>query len=245
MDASGCFQPLVCFREKAEDFSGVNVTERTLKRAIETYNETRGLLRKVYKLRQRSSPPLTGAQSVSVIMGGLSLPKDRYNGLLGRLLEEMSEGKGISDYRARLMLSGAGGCEDPAYYQTIEDLGGLIVTDSLCFGSRYFWEPVKIDEDLMHSLATSYLNRPSCAGMCDQVSERNDYVKDMAERFNVDGIIYQRMQYCDLWGGQVLTLRQEMHEHEIPFLELEREYILGATGQLKTRAQAFLESIGG
>jgi bzd-type benzoyl-CoA reductase N subunit len=234
---------LVRFREKVEGFSGVKVTRKNLKRAIDVYNETRGLLRKVYELRQGSSPPVTGAQSVSMITGGLSVPKDQYNRLLGRLLEEISEGEGISDYRARLMLSGAGGCEDPAYYQIIEDLGGLIVTDSLCFGSRYFWEPVKMDGDLILSLAISYINRPSCASMGDRVAERTDYVKRMVEEFNVEGVIYQRMRYCDLWGGQILHLRQSLEEANIPLLELEREYIVGAAGQLKTRVQAFLERI--
>ena len=26
----------------------------------------------------------------------------------------------------------------------MEELGGLVVTDSLCFGSRSFWEPVQV-----------------------------------------------------------------------------------------------------
>ena len=102
-----------------------------------------------------------------------------------------------------------------------------------------------MNEDVMLAIASSYLNRPSCAGMCDKVAERTDYVKEMVEEFKVDGVIYQRMRYCDLWGGQILHLRKELKEANIPLLELEREYILGATGQLKTRAQAFLERIGG
>ncbi len=235
---------LIEFRKKAEAFSGVKITEENLKKAIDVYNETRSLLKRVYELRQGSSPALTGAESLSVILAGLSIPKTQYNRLLVSLLEEMREAKGISDYKARLMISGAGGCDDPAYFQIIEDLGGLIVTDSLCFGSRYFWEPVNMNGDLMLSLATSYLNRPSCASMTDSVQERSDYIKEMVDEFNVDGVIYERMRYCDLWGGQILHLRKELKEADIPLLELEREYILGSTGQLKTRAQAFLERIG-
>jgi benzoyl-CoA reductase subunit C len=235
---------LIAFREKVEKFSGVEVGEDRLKDAIKVYNGTRGLLKKVYELRRGSSPPLTGAEALSVLLGGLSLPKDQYNGLLERLLAELKETKGISDYRARLMIAGSGGFDDPAYLKIIEDLGGLIVTDSLCFGSRYFWEPVKMNEDLMLSLATSYLNRPSCAGMCDKVVERSDYIKEMVREYKVDGVIFERMRYCDLWGGQILHLRRELKEANIPLLELEREYILGATGQLRTRAQAFLERIG-
>ncbi len=235
---------LIAFQDKVEQLSGVKIEPDKLKNAIETYNRTRTLLRKLYDLRSNDTPPLTGSETLSVLLAGQVLPKDHYNDMLERLLEELGETQGISDYKARLMITGSGGCDDPAYMQIIEDLGGLIVTDSLCFGSRSFWEPVQMNGDIMKSIAVSYLNRPSCPGMCDQVDERNDYVKAMAEQFNVDGVIFQRMRYCDLWGGQVLTLRQELKEADIPLLELEREYILGSTGQLKTRAQAFLERIG-
>ncbi len=235
---------LIEFQEKLAQFSGLKPDADKLENAIETYNRTRSLLKKLYELRSKDSPPLTGAQSLEVLLAGQTLPKSRYNDLLERLLEELGEAEGISDHKARLMITGSGGCDNPEYLRIIEDLGGLIVTDSLCFGSRYFWGPVEMNGDIMKSIAVSYLNRPSCAGMCDQVAERNDYVKDMAEQFKVDGVIFQTMRYCDLWGGQILTLRQELKEADIPLLELEREYILGSTGQLKTRAQAFLERIG-
>lgn len=235
---------LIKFQDKLEQFSGVKVKPEKLNNAVQTYNRTRTLLRKLYDLRSNDTPPLTGSDTLSVLLAGQGLPKDQYNGLLERLLEELGETEGISDYRARLMITGSGGCDDPEYLRIIEELGGLIVTDSLCVGSRYFWEPVQINGDIMKSIAVSYLNRPSCAGMCEQVDERNNYVMEMADKFNVDGVIFQRMRYCDLWGGQILMLRKELKEAGIPLLELEREYILGSTGQLKTRAQAFLERIG-
>jgi len=231
-------------RENVERSFGVEITEASLSNAINVYNETRSLLKRLYELRQRKRPPLTGAESLSVVLAGTTTPKDQYNQLLRRLLEELSEREGISDYRARLMIAGGGGCDNPAYFQIMEDLGGVIVVDSLCFGSRYFWEPVEIGDDLMLSLAKSYLNRPSCPGMVDKVAERGDFVKEMVEGFKVDGVVFQRIRYCDLWGGQLLHLRRKLRESNIPLLSLEREYMLSGTGQLKTRVQAFLERIG-
>ena len=229
------------FRENVERSFGVEITEASLSEAINVYNETRSLLKRLYELRQRENPPVTGAESLSVVLAGTTTPKDQYNQLLRRLLEELAEREGTSSYRARLMIAGSGGCDNPAYYEIIEDLGGLVVTDSLCFGSRYFWEPVEIGGDLMLSLAKSYLNRPSCPRMVDKVAERNDFVKEMVEGFKVDGVIFQRIRYCDLWGGQLLHLRKKLRESNIPLLSLEREYMLGGTGQLRTRVQAFLE----
>jgi benzoyl-CoA reductase/2-hydroxyglutaryl-CoA dehydratase subunit BcrC/BadD/HgdB len=66
----------------------------------------------------------------------------------------------------------------------------------------------------------------------------------MVKEFNADGVIYQTMRSCDLWGGAVLDIRKNMKQTGIPLLEVEREYMLASSGQLKTRVQAFLERIG-
>lgn len=231
------------FKESVEKTFGVKITDASLRNAIDVYNETRSLLGKLYDLRKGKNPPLTGAETLSVILSGFSLPKSKYNELLRQLLDELGEREGISGYRARLMIAGSGGCDNPAYLQVMEDLGGLIVTDSLCFGSRYFWEPVEVGDDLLLSLAKAYLNRPSCPRMVDNVGERSDYIKQMVNDFNVDGVVFQRIRYCDLWGGQLLHLEKEMKELSIPMLSIDREYSLGAVGQLRTRVQAFLERI--
>ena len=233
------------FKESVEAAFRVEVTEAKLRQAIGIYNETRHLLRELYELRKSDSPPISGAETLSVILAGNSLPKDMYNQMLRNLLDELRQRKGISKYRARLMIAGSGGCDNPNYLGIMEELGGLVVTDSLCFGSRYFWEPVDTEGDLMLNLARSYLNRPSCANMTDRVVERGEFVKQMVGDFKVDGVVFQRMRYCDLWGGQLLYMEHEFKKSDIPLLSLEREYTLGGAGQLRTRVQAFLEKIEG
>jgi len=234
---------LTAFIETAEKSLGVKVTEEKMREAIEVYNETRRLLKQLYDLRKRESPPITGAEVLNVLLAGYSMPKDQYNQLLKRLLEELMYSEGIYNYRARLMIAGSGGCDNPAYFEVIEDTGGLIVTDSLCFGSRSFWHPVVASGNPVMGIAQSYLNRPSCPRMVDEVAARCDFIKQMVDEFKVDGVVFQRIRYCDLWGGQLLHLREGLKAADIPLLSLEREYKLGGIGQIRTRIQAFLEQI--
>jgi len=229
--------------EEIEKTFGAEVTDAGLRSAIRVYNESRALLRKLYDLRKADRPPLTGAEALSIVLAAGSMPRDEFNRVLRAALVELGEREGVSGHRARLMVAGSGGCDDPEYYRVIEDQGGLIVTDSLCFGSRYFWNEVKDEEDLLLALARSYLRRPACANMTDQVAERFEFIERMTRDFDVDGVIFQRIRHCDLWGGQLLYVTEKMRESRIPLLSLEREYRLGATGQLRTRVQAFLESI--
>ncbi len=232
-------------QKNIENTFDVKITEDSLNHAIDVYNETRSLLLKVYDLRKSKNPTLKGEENLNVLLAGTMMPKEPYNQLLKKLLDELGSREPVSEYKARLMIAGSGGCDSPGYYKIIEDLGGLIVTDTICNGSRYFWNPVETNGDLTKNIAASYLKRPTCPAMVDSVAERSRYVLDMAEKFNVDGVLYQRMRYCDLWGGAVIDIRKNLKEADVPMIEIEREYMLSSSGQLKTRIQAFLERIRG
>ncbi len=231
------------FRESVEKALGVEITDEALRGAIDTCNETRSLLRQMYEMRKQEAPPISGADALAVVVAGWSIPRHEYNDLLRRLVEELGASGGITGRRARLMVAGSGGCDDPAYLGIFEDLGGLVVTDSLCFGSRSFWQPVAAGDDPLMELARATLERPHCASMANRVAERSDFVVQMARQWKADGVVFQWIRYCDLWGGQLLHLRPALEEAGIPLLTVEREYALGGAGQLRTRAQAFLERI--
>jgi benzoyl-CoA reductase/2-hydroxyglutaryl-CoA dehydratase subunit BcrC/BadD/HgdB len=52
------------------------------------------------------------------------------------------------------------------------------------------------------------------------------------------------MMFCDQWQVEQYMLSRDLKERGIPFLTLDREYITAATGQLRTRVQAFIEAMG-
>jgi len=234
---------LVQYKKNVEKAFGVKITDAKLKKAIKVYNESRSLLKQLYELRKQDNPPITGTETMNVVLAATTIPKEKFNQLMEQLLKELKGKKGKGGYRARLMIAGGGGCDDPEWFKVIEDIGGLVVTDADCFGSRYFWKPVEIGDDLMLSLARAYMDRPSCARMSNRLDERIDFVKDMVKNYKVDGVVYQIMHYCQIWAGQVLVMRDEMKKAGVPFMQIDKEYALGSTGQLKTRVQAFLETI--
>ncbi|MCK4722903.1 MAG: 2-hydroxyacyl-CoA dehydratase, partial [Dehalococcoidia bacterium] len=110
---------------------------------------------------------------------------------------------------------------------------------------RYFWNMVEPGGDPISALAKSYLNNPSCARMTGNEPERWDFAMQMLQRFKVDGIICQRLRWCDLWGGETFYIGEKIKGLDIPFLLLEREQWLSGEEQLKTRVQALAEVIEG
>jgi benzoyl-CoA reductase/2-hydroxyglutaryl-CoA dehydratase subunit BcrC/BadD/HgdB len=173
------------------------------------------------------------------------MPKEEYNRHLKELIDELRTEEGVDGYKARLMVVGPA-IEDPEFFEVIEDSGGLIVTDSTCYGTRLFQD--KVDEsgdDPLAALARYYLiSRPGCPHSVGQ-SKRSDYVRRIAQEYAVDGIIGARLKFCENWGMEHHMLDDAMKEDDIPCLILEKEYQLGGVGQVRTRVQAFLEMIEG
>jgi len=232
-------------KKTLEEHFGVEITDVKLREAIKLHNETRRLLRRLYDLRKKKNPAISGADTLAVTVASTAMPKEQYNRLLTKLLSDLSSSEGISDYRARLLLMG-GILDDPAYIKVIEDQGGLVVADSLCFGSRILWADVdEKTKEPIAALARYYVaERPSCPRTFGDYERRIGLVKEMIRDFEVDGIILERLAFCDHWGFEQATIENDLKEADIPRLIMDREYILSGVGQLRTRVQAFLETLG-
>ena len=236
---------LLKLKGNLEEHFKVDITEERLGEAVRLHNETRRLQRELYELRKGTSPPLSGAEALAITVAGTAIPKTQYNPLLRELLDDLKGRTGNEDYRARLMIMG-GELDDPGYLEVIESQGGLVVTDSLCFGSRMLWRDVdeKAGDPLTALARYAVAERPSCPRVFGEYEQRADFVKQMIRDFKVDGVILERLSFCDLWGFEQYTLKNDFADWKIPIMMLDREYTLSGVGQLRTRVQAFLETIG-
>jgi len=73
--------------------------------------------------------------------------------------------------------------------------------------------------------------------------QRLKFLSDLATEFKVDGIIAQRIRMCDNWGCDSAMIEWRAKKSGTPCLVLDREYLMTGVGQMRTRVQAFLETI--
>jgi bzd-type benzoyl-CoA reductase N subunit len=238
-------EELWLLKGKLEEHLGVEITADAVRQAIQLANETRGLQRDLYQLRKRERPPITGAEVLTVMVAGTAMPKRQYNELLRALLEHLGASEGDGSHRARLLVTG-GILDDPAWVRTIEAVGGLVVADVTCFGARLMWEDVEEKaSDPLEALAQYYLaDRPSCPRLFGSQERRSQFAIQMFREFGCDGMVGEKMVFCDQWNVEHYLLGKDLKEAGIPFLSLERSYVTEGTGQLKTRVQAFIETMG-
>ena len=65
----------------------------------------------------------------------------------------------------------------------------------------------------------------------------------MVNAYRVDGIIFIKMKFCDLYAFDGFLFNDALKKVNVPILELEREYHQCPSGQMQTRIQAFMEMI--
>lgn len=236
-------EELSLFKQAIEQHFGVEITEDALRNAIRKQEDIRDRLRTIYGMREGESPSFTGAEALALFLLASAVPYEDFIELADRAIEER-DGTGVSGYRARLMLCGAATDELELIHE-IEDVGGLIVTDSLCYGARAFWSPVRTDGDPVKALADVYLKDMLCPRMYEDFPRRRDFVLDAVEKASADGVVVMNNKFCDVHGVDNVQLRLDLEKRGIPVLQLEKEYGARADiGRIRTRVQAFLERIG-
>jgi benzoyl-CoA reductase/2-hydroxyglutaryl-CoA dehydratase subunit BcrC/BadD/HgdB len=72
---------------------------------------------------------------------------------------------------------------------------------------------------------------------------RMDYARKMIQDFKVDGVVFVRLTMCELWGFEQYTASHDSQGWGVPVLFMDRDYAQTSIGQLRTRVQAFLETL--
>ncbi|HEY5531817.1 MAG TPA: 2-hydroxyacyl-CoA dehydratase family protein [Candidatus Anoxymicrobiaceae bacterium] len=236
-------EELRLFRAGIEEHFGVEITDEALKGAVERQEDIRDKLREVYEMRSGKDPSFTGAEALSIFLLASAVPYEEFIRMAKGAIEER-RGTGISGYRARLMLCGAA-TDELDLVRAIEDVGGLVVTDALCYGARAFWSPVDLSRDPIEALADVYLKDMLCPRMYEDYPRRRDFVLNAVESYDIDGVMVMHNKFCDVHGVDNVQLRMDLEKRDIPVLQLEKEYGSRADiGRIRTRVQAFLERIG-
>jgi benzoyl-CoA reductase/2-hydroxyglutaryl-CoA dehydratase subunit BcrC/BadD/HgdB len=93
-------------------------------------------------------------------------------------------------------------------------------------------------------LAEHAFKKTLCPRMMEDFDRRLKTIIDTVREYRIDGVVIEIIKFCDLWGVDSMPMVAALRKEGIPVLKLEREYAPGGEGQLRTRIQAFIESMG-
>jgi len=234
---------VVQLKKGLEAYLNVEITDESLMKSIGLYNESRSLLKALNDLRKLGEPPINGSQTIEVMNASARMPKETFNDLLRELLRDLEHSKQRGKGRARVMIAGSA-LNNAEFIQSIEQIGGLVVTDELCTGTRYGADPVAVSDhdEPLRAIARRYLHNFPCARMYPS-EERFQRMLNLIREFRVDGVISQTIRYCSPYSNDLPLLSDVLNRNGIPMLSLDVEYGTSGSGQILTRVQAFLEML--
>ena len=235
--------------DKLHEEYGIDTSEEAMRRAIDDHNEISRIITEIGNFRKADNPSITGYEFHVIQLVSQVCPHRLILPYLAETLEELKtrEPEPKFPFRARVVLVGSE-IDDPEFTKLIETCGAMVVADRYCFGSFPGREQIEIreGETAFDAICRHYLHWNQCARFMDgmKIDQRHSEVKKLADEFKADGVIYENMKFCEFWSYEkVLANHIFTEEMHIPCCTIEKEYALGAAGQLRTRFQAFIESL--
>ena len=222
---------------------GVDMSDDALNKAIAEWNNFAEVIQSIGDLRKNPVSLMTGTEFHRLLMAALVSPKDLILPQILDFKKEVEQRESAGKFRARLMVTGSH-LHDPEFIRIIESQGGLVVADLFCTGSIPGFAPIQPNGDPIRALAEHSFKKTLCPRMMEDFDRRLKTIIDTVKEYRVDGVVIQIIKFCDLWGVDSMPLVNALRKEGIPVLKLEREYSLGGEGQLRTRVQAFIESMG-
>lgn len=235
--------------DQLEGRFGVDVSEEALKRAIGRHNELSRVITELGNFRKLENPPITGYEFHLIQLVSQVCPHELILPYLKETVEEVKSRKPEPEFpfRARVVLAGSE-IDDPEFTKLLETCGAMVVADRYCFGSFPSREEIEIreGESAFEAICRHYQHWNQCARFMDglKIDQRHDEIKHLVDEFKADGVIYQNMKFCEFWSYEkVLASHVLTNEMGVPTCTIEKEYSIGSIGQLRTRFQAFIESL--
>lgn len=228
---------------------GVDTSDAAIRKAVAEHNEVCSIISEIGEMRKAENPVITGYEFHILNLVTYTCPKALILPYLRETLEELKtrEPDVKSPFRVRVELIGSE-VDDPTLTKLVEDCGALVVADRYCFGSTPGREIIELndEEDALTQICLHVMKHSECARYIadEKVQQRRETADRLAREYKADGIIYEQMKYCDYWGFERALVSHIMkEEYNWPVLSVDRLYNIGVSGQLRTRVQAFVESL--
>ncbi len=247
-------EEIVEFKEHIEEVIERKLSFEEMINGVKIINEKRKALQRLDALRGMDPEvvPISGKDGLLVVQIGFLDDPVRYTQKVNELCDELEQRvkNRVSVFEKdtpRLMVLGTPFAPPNWKLHTaVEGTGGAVINEESCIGHRYYKDNVDLegveDEDsLMDRLMQRY-SEVDCACFTPNTPRIDKIVKMYKER-KADGVIYYTLSFCHTYNVESHLVTEALEKEGIPCLIIESDYSAEDVGQIKTRVEAFLESL--
>ena len=235
--------------EPLHEHFGIDISNEAIMKAVEQHNEVCRLINEIGDYRKLDNPTITGYEFHVINLVTLVCPKELILPYLRETAEELKtrEPDMKWPFRCKVVLAGSEN-DDPDFTKLIESCGAEVVCDRYCYGAVESRIPIEIKEgdDPLYVIARHYLETSNCPRFMpqDEMRARKRRIAELAKEYHADGVIVASNKFCEYWSYErVIDTVVLPRDFGLPVCSIEKEYINSASGLLRTRFQAFVESV--
>ncbi len=223
------------FRDALSNLAGREIADGNIREAIEVHNKHRTKTRELARYRKLDPPAISGIELAEARIAMKNIPVAESIGLLDDIINEVRSRAGRTK-RARLMVVGTQ--FDDSLFRLVEETDAYIVADEIYPEVTDCLSDVIVTEDPLDGIASHYLNEIGMTNL-----QILNHISMSIRDYRVNGAILYTHIPCDSFIFDAPWLKSHIESLGTPVLCVEEECTPSRAPLLKTRLQAFLDSL--
>jgi benzoyl-CoA reductase/2-hydroxyglutaryl-CoA dehydratase subunit BcrC/BadD/HgdB len=224
------------------NWSGKKIVDEDLWEAIKIHNENKVLLKAIYDIKKKNPAALTNKELFALMKLSQQVDKAELNQSLKKIKEDLKQGK--SEEYTDVILVGIT-CDPPEIYDLFDEIKLNIVGDTLLVGTRYIQGIVPTNGNPVDALTERHFRRGFFSPIHDNVYKNFEEVKTLHKETRAKAVIYVHIEFCESQEYDLPDLKRMIKNEGILMHTLDTEYQTLSLSHVRTRLQAFFESLKG
>jgi benzoyl-CoA reductase/2-hydroxyglutaryl-CoA dehydratase subunit BcrC/BadD/HgdB len=225
------------------NWTGRTIQDKDLLESIKIYNESKTLLAQIYEIKRKNPAAITNKEFFALIKLSMQVDKAELNKSLKKIKDNLDTKTKAEGYTDVIMVGIT--CDPPEIFDLFDEIKINIAGDSLITGTRYLQGIVPENGGPVDALTARHFRRGFYSPIHDDVFRNFEEVKALYKATNAKAIVYVHIEFCESEEYDLPDLKNMIRKEGIPMHVVDTEYQTTSLSHVRTRLQAFFESLKG
>ena len=224
-------------------WTGKTIKDEELVESIKVHNENKALLKEIYEIKCKNPVAITNKELFALIKLSMQVDKAEINKSLKKIKDSLEPNGKAEGYTDVIMVGIT--CDPPEIFDLFDEIKINIAGDTLITGTRYLQGMVPDNGGPVDALTARHFRRGFYSPIHDDVFKNFEEVKALYKVTNAKAIIYVHIEFCESEEYDLPDLKNLIRKEGFPMHVVDTEYQTTSLSHVRTRLQAFFESLKG
>lgn len=222
--------------------TGQMMSEKALAESIEIYNRHNATMRKFAQVANNHLDIITPSVRHVIMKSAFFYEKSEHTAIVEEITAALERLPVYTFNGKKVVLTGIT-CEPDALLEILEENKIAVVADDLAQESRQYRTDTPAGGGGLKRLAMQWMNRTGCSLIHEFGKPRGKLLTSLCQQNNADGVLNCLMKFCDPEEYDQPYFVADLKKANLPCLTIEIDTQNTSYEQMRTRIQAFAETL--